>query len=261
MTDGLGIEKSCLFDEDFVFGYSHEKSAEKVESAQIFGKNSALKTEKRIEPQGKPAFIGNGLNWSITGFFMIYLLVVFLAKRYVSTSYLILFSSKNQNLTYQSLSRNYQKASNMLILFTIFVVFLFTFLFATDFGSNNSLNFSSFVIIAVVLYLVFKRIAISTIGYISENSMLKGKLFLIQAVIFSLYGIFSGFFLIMAFLLQKGNLKVWFTIVLIILVIMYLFKLFRIITIFKSEKISTFFLILYLCGVEMLPMWLIIDFL
>jgi hypothetical protein len=122
-------------------------------------------------------------------------------------------------------------------------------------------NLLATIIIITSAYILFKILSVKIIGYISENNELKSRIYAIETTILSMYGLFSGFFLTFCFLNKNNSLNIWLIAISIMFSLLYLFKITKVIMIFIDEKISPFFLILYLCAFEILPMWFIIDLL
>jgi hypothetical protein len=235
-----------------------------ISSAEMFGKKSTLQTTKIVEKQHEKTIIGDNMSWAITIFLMVYIFVLALSKNYIVKVVRIFLSKTNRNLVYQDLSRNFVKEANSLVLFSILVVSALLFILATDIFDvkEHKIPVLTVTILTVVcLCGFFKRLNIKIIGYLSENETLKGKIYTIETIISSLYGLAVGLFLIFNFLVEKESVSAWILIALAIIAILYIFKIFKLVLIFIDEKISSFFLILYLCAVEILPIWLIIDFL
>lgn len=201
-------------------------------------------------------------SWIISGLLIFYIIALILSKRHMPMFGIMLFSRKNKNISYHNFSHDFAQTTNALVAFSIFIVSVFFYLIEKSSILNKTpLELFTIIAIAVCLYIVFKITTIKLVGYISENDELKSKLFAIEIIILSIYGLFSGFFLTLCFSSPINETNIWLTAISAIIILLYLFKISKIILIFINEKISPFFLILYLCAIEILPAWLIIDFL
>lgn len=201
-------------------------------------------------------------SWIISGLLIFYILMLILAKKYMSIFFNVLFTTRNNNPTYHDFSYGFVQTANLLAVFSMFVWLIFFCLVELHIGATK-MSSELFAIIAVVVccYVFFKLITIKIIGYVSQNIKLKSKLFAIEIIILSIYGLLSGFFLTLCFSNPFNNINIWLITISAIIILLFLFKIFKIIMIFIDEKISLFFLILYLCAIEILPAWLIVDFL
>jgi hypothetical protein len=211
------------------------------------------------------AYINNKetTSWIISGLLIFYILALILSKKYIPLFGIMLFSRKNKNISYHNFSHSFAQTTNVLVAFSMFIVSVFFYLVEKTANTlqKTPLELFAVIAIAVCLYVVFKIATIKLVGYISENDELKSKLFAIEIIILSIYGLFSGFFLTLCFASTIKDINIWLTVISAIIILLYLFKLLKIIMLFINEKISLFFLILYLCAIEILPTWLIIDFL
>jgi hypothetical protein len=235
-----------------------------ISSAEMFGKKSELYTTKIVEQQHKNPLICDNLSWTITILLMLYMIVFALSKNHLLSVAHVFFSKGDKNLKYEDLPRNFLKETNYLSVFSIFVVSAFLFVFfriTSEMQEQEEIVFFAIILAIVSLYFLVKAIIVKIVGYVSENESLKGKIYTVETIILSLYGLASGLFLVLNFFVQKQTVSVWLIIISILISMLYLFKFFKLILIFIDEKISPFFLILYLCTFEILPIWLIVDFL
>ncbi|MDR2064826.1 MAG: DUF4271 domain-containing protein [Prevotellaceae bacterium] len=202
-------------------------------------------------------------SWMISGLLILYIGALILSKKNMPVIGIMLFSKNHKNIRYNDLSHSFIRTTNILVAFSIFIISMFFYLIEKHASQLNKTPSELFtmIAIAVCLYFVFKILIIKITGYISENDGLKSKLFAIEIIILSIYILFSGFFLTLCFANPVYKVNIWLTVISAITLLLYLFKIFKIIMIFVDEKISPFFLILYLCAIEILPAWLIIDFL
>jgi len=236
-----------------------------LSSLKIFGnKSELLQTNTIKEIPNADIVINRELtSWIISGLLILYFLMLILSKRYVSTLKIMLFSNKNKGITYHNFTRDFARTANVFVVFSMLVIAAFFYLFEKHIyvPQQTPLELSATIAIAVFCYVAVKRIIIKIVGYVSENNELKSKIYAIETMISSMYGIFSGFFLVVYFLNPNSNIIVCLTIISAISLLLYLLKISKLILIFIDEKISLLFLILYLCTIEILPIWLIIDLL
>jgi hypothetical protein len=234
-------------------------------SMKIFDSKSNLLHAGTIAKMPLNAYIADRetTSWTVSGLLMIYIVALILAKKYMPVFGIVLFANKNKNITYRDFSHGFTQTANLLAVFSMFTVSIFFYLVELRIGTTHKIPLELFAIIAagVCFYVFFKLTVIKIIGYVSENSELKSKLFAVEIIILSIYGLFSGFFLTLCFSSPSNSINIWLTVISIIIILLYLFKTAKITMIFIAEKISPFFLILYLCAIEILPAWLIIDFL
>jgi hypothetical protein len=202
-------------------------------------------------------------SWMISGLLMLYIGALILSKKNMPVLGIMLFSKNHKNIKYSDLSHSFIQTTNVLVIFSIFIISMFFYLIEKHANQLDKMSLELFTVIAIAvcLYFVFKILIIKITGYISENDELKSKLFAIEIIILSIYILFSGFFLTLCFVNPVYKINIWLTAISAVTILLYLFKIFKIIMIFVDEKISPFFLILYLCAIEILPAWLIIDFL
>jgi hypothetical protein len=175
----------------------------------------------------------------------------------------MLFPNNKKSVIYSDFSRNFIFGTYLLSLFSIFILTIFIYLVKTHVtvAKQAYLELITTITIIICTYVLFKTLCIKIIGYVSENDELKSKIYAIETTVLSIYGLISGFFLTLCFLNKNSSICVWLIIIFVILAALILIKILKIIVIFVDEKISPFFLILYLCAFEILPIWLIIDFL
>jgi hypothetical protein len=202
-------------------------------------------------------------SWMISGLLIFYIVALILSKKNIILFGIAMFSKQNKLIGYHNFPRYFIHTINLLVIFSIFIISTFFYLIEKNINISHKTSLELFTTIAaaVCLYFILKIIIIKIIGYISEQNELKNKLFSAEIIILSIYGLFSGFFLTLCFSSPFNQINIWLTVILAITVLLYLLKILKIIMIFLSEKISLFFLILYLCAIEILPLWLIIDFL
>jgi hypothetical protein len=216
------------------------------------------------QPIVNVAISSREINSLITsGVLMFYILMLILSKQHILVVSKILFSNKNTNIVYSDFSYRFIVTTNILAGFSLFVIVTFVYLFENHFHDFQQAHFETFALIAAIAlaYVLFKTLCIKVMGYVSENDELKSKIYAIETTILSTYGLLSGFFLTLCFLNKNHSIHLWLTVILVIFAVLFTLKIFKIIMIFIEEKISPFFLILYLCALEILPIWLIIDFL
>ena len=240
-----------------------ELDGKTLKQTEVFGKKPELNTSC-VHYTPSANISSKEINsWVISGLLIIYILVLVLSKKYFGMLGNILFSIKNKCVTYNEFPRSFLYAANRLSLFSICVITAFFYLLETHIHPSLQISFGLFAIIAAIVfaYIFFKRLCIKIIGYVSENNELKSRLYAIETTILSVYGLFSGFFLTLCFSNRNQGISTWLIIMSVIFVLLYLLKISKLIMIFIGEKISPFFLILYLCALEILPIWLIIDFL
>ncbi|MDR0755012.1 MAG: DUF4271 domain-containing protein [Prevotellaceae bacterium] len=209
-------------------------------------------------------FVGNreAASWLISGLLLLYIVVLIFSKKNIILLRIALFSKQNKLISYHNFPRFFIRTINLFVIFSIFIISAFFYLIEKDAGiSKTPLELFAVIATAVCLYCVLKILIIKIIGYISELKGLKNKLFSTEIIILSIYGLFSGFFLTLCAVNPFNRISIWLTVISVITILLYLFKISKIIMIFINEKISLFFLILYLCAIEILPAWLIIDFL
>jgi hypothetical protein len=234
-------------------------------SMKIFDSESKLLHATTIAKMPLNAYLASreATSWIVSGLLMIYIVVLVLSKKYMSVLGIVLFTNKNKNPVYRDFSYGFTQTANLLIVFSMFILSIFFYLVELYVDKIHKIPLYIFAIIAatVCCYVFFKLIVIKIIGYVSENNELKSKLFAVEIIILSIYGLFSGFFLTLCFSSPSNSINIWLVTISAIIILLYLFKISKIIMIFIDEKISPFFLILYLCGIEILPVWLIIDFL
>jgi hypothetical protein len=202
-------------------------------------------------------------SWLIAGLLMLYIAALMLSKKNLSVFGIMLFSKNQKNIGYNNFSRGFAQTANILVAFSMFIFTLFFYMLESHANELHKTAMELFTVIAtaVCIYVIFKMLTIKIIGYISENDELKSKLFAVEIIIFSIYGLFLGFFLALCFANPINGICVWVTAIFAIIILLNLLKMSRIAMIFIDEKISPFFLILYLCAIEILPAWLIIDLL
>lgn len=230
--------------------------------AKIFGKKTELNTSSYSEYIPKANIgIKEAISWINSGLLALYILVLILSKRYIAIFGHMLFSSKN--VIYSDFPQGFKFITNTLALFSVFIITTFVYLLETHIHALQQISLELLLtIIAVALaYVLLKTLCIKIIGYVFENDELKSKIYAIETTILGSYGLFAGFFLILCFFNKDYNINTWLIIVSAILGLLYLVKISRLVMIFIEGKISSFFLILYLCALEILPIWLIIDFL
>jgi hypothetical protein len=234
-----------------------------MSTTEVFGKKSELlHTSVAVIPPQIHIVDRETASWIVSGLLIFYITMLVLAKKYIPTLGIILFSKKNHNLIYNDFSRILAQTSSLFAAFSVFIVSIFLYLVEKTSGSSHTtLKLFAIIVTIVCIYIILKLITIKIIGYISENEELKSKLFAVEIIILSIYGLFSGLFLTLCFSDPIQNINIWLAVISAIIILLYLFKISKIIMIFIDEKISSFFLILYLCAIEILPMWLIIDFL
>lgn len=202
-------------------------------------------------------------SWILAGLLAVYVLILVLSKKYVAAFFEILFPTKSKNVAYSYFTRSFIFSINILALFSIFVITVFVYLFKSNAQSLNQspLEFLAIAIAVVFAYVAFKTLCIKIIGSVSENNELKSKIYAIETAVLSMYGPLSGLFLIFCFLNRNYAINAWLIVISTVFLLLFLLKIFKITMIFINEKISSFFLILYLCAFEILPVWLIVDFL
>lgn len=234
-------------------------------SMKIFNSKSNLLHAGTIAKMPLNAYIADRetTSWTVSGLLMIYIVALILAKKYIPVFGIVLFANKNKNITYRDFSYGFTQTANLLVAFSMFIVSVFFYLVELHAGTAHKIPPELFAIIAVAVcfYVFFKLAVIKIIGYVSENGELKNKLFAVEIIILSIFGLFSGFFLTLCFSSPSNSINIWLTTISVIIILLYLFKIAKVTMIFIAEKISPFFLILYLCAIEILPAWLIIDFL
>ncbi|MDR1984350.1 MAG: DUF4271 domain-containing protein [Prevotellaceae bacterium] len=240
-------------------------SSKIISSPKIFGNKSELLHTSMIAKMPTDINIPDKetTSWIVSGLLIFYIIMLILSKRYIPILGLILFSNKDKNITYHNLAYGFAQTANLLVVFSVVILSIFFYLLEKPVYITNQtpLKLFAFIAIAVCLYIVFKLTTIKIIGYISENEELKSKMFSIEIIILSTYGLFSGFFLSLCFLNPIQNANIWLAVISAIIILIQLLKISKLTMIFIDEKISPFFLILYLCTFEILPTWLIIDFL
>ena len=216
-----------------------------------------------ILPNAETIMNKETISWITSGLLAFYIFILVLSKRYVSMLGMVLFANQNKSITYQEFPYSFARTANLLVLFSIFIFSLFFYILGKYIHEARQIPVESvaFIAIAVSLYIIVKLIIIKIIGYISENDELKSKIFAVETIISSIYGLSAGFFLTLCFFKPYYDVTIWIIVASIIISLLFMFKISRIMMIFIEEKISLFFLILYLCAIEVLPVWFIIDFL
>ncbi|MDR3227035.1 MAG: DUF4271 domain-containing protein [Prevotellaceae bacterium] len=234
-------------------------------SLKIFGSKSELLQANTIKEIPNAGILLNRelTSWIISGLLIFYFLMLVLSKKYVPTLKIMLFSNKNKYITYHNFTHDFARTANVFVAFSMLVIAAFFYLLEKHISvpHQTPIELSTTIAIAIFCYVAMKRIIIKIIGYVSENNELKSKLYAIETIISSMYGIFSGFFLIVYFLNPNSNITICLTIISAIFILLYLLKISKVILIFIDEKVLPLFLILYLCAIEILPIWLIIDLL
>jgi hypothetical protein len=233
------------------------------QQTEIFKKNTEQHTSYLQYAPNENACSKEINSLLITALLMIYIFVIILSKNYIAMSGNIIFPKKNNNAAYSELPHSFTFASGVLSFFSILVIAALIYLFGNKIYTLQQISFKIFaIIIGITLaYVGFKTLCIKIIGYVSENNDLKSKIYAIETTVLSMYGLFSCFFLMLCFLNNPHNVNTWLIVALITLALLYILKISKIIMIFIDEKISPFFLILYLCALEILPVWFIIDLL
>ncbi len=216
----------------------------------------------------EPAFLRE--NWILGVLILTFLLITWTKIRFgklLNQTFSALWNYKNANTLFRNKSSLYQGASflltaNFLLTTTLFIYFFlktqYPEIFLTGISHIRIYVNILLVVAGVSLYLLLVIWVIDFITLAGESFKEYGhftKLFFhnIGLYLFPLTAIIPYVYKsVAAQLLQAG---------LLLLVVIYLFRVVKLISIFIRERFSIFFMILYLCTLEILPVAILLKYL
>ncbi len=228
---------------------------------------TTLRPVQGVAVERRPAYLRE--NWMFGLLVFVFLVISWGKLRFgkvVNQTLTALWDPKNANILFRNRSALYQTASSLLLLSAFITITLFLYLFLKAFfpGVVSVLSplrvYASIFGVVGGVYLYF-QLMLRVVAYLSLSGEMLGEyrhftklyfivtglyLFPLTAVIPYLYqGIAERL------LLAGAGLVVFF----------YLFRIVKLISLFLRERFSFFFMILYLCALEILPVALLLKYL
>lgn len=243
-----------------------------ISAKEMYGTKSTLLAAPK-KPYGNGEGIQReyplGSSWAflpVIGVILLALLLIRYTRGYLSQLFTLVISHKAAQKQYRSNLQNFNRILLMLMLFSIVPATIFITYVLNSFPNQLSIDigYELFIVVGAFLlaFSVLKSIILSIAGVLTYEERLIQELRYNGRIFVGVWGITVLPFIILLTVSDNHEDKlILFYIIVGLCILLYILYLIRSLQLFISEKVSTFFWILYLCTLELLPVLLVFDYL
>ncbi len=205
-----------------------------------------------------PVLYPQNQNWVfilLAGLFLLFVFAVRMTPGFFSEDIKTLFRVKERSSIFSNSTANDSRFYILFIIFSFCVISLYAYFILYDPAPDNPFVFKKFLyfLLATVSFFLFKFLSISLLGYVffDPKVMVVAKKNFMYLVV--LTGIVLFGLLVMNIYAIPSVVKIVEIVLLGVLISLCIFVVFKLFQIFLSKLLDSFYILLYLCTLEILP--------